>query len=241
MPDHALLTAEDHRDVRIRTDRGAQLGDAVMSSIVVPTEFRSVQDEYPILFRLNAERDRFTALAMFGFDSGENLFLDGDRWDARYLPLAIDIQPFLIGGAPADSGDKQVHIDMASPRVATAESADGVRLFDEDGRPTPYLESVAEKLGALDAGYQASGDFFAALERHKLLEPLTLEITLDDGSTNRLVGFHGIDEDRLRELDASTLGELHAEDHLMPIFMALASLGRIRELIARKNRRIGHG
>jgi hypothetical protein len=237
MAQHALLTTEDHRDLRVSTDRGAELGDAVMCSIVVPTEFRSVQDEYPILFRLNAERDRFTALAMFGFDTGENLFLDGGTWDARYLPLAIDIQPFLIGGSPADSGDKQVHIDLDSPRIG----ADGVRLFDEDGRPTPYLESITDKLGALDAGYQASADFFAALERHKLLEPLTLEITLDDGSTNRLVGFHGIDEDRLRELDPTTLGELHADDHLMPIFMALASIGRLRELIARKNRRVGHG
>jgi hypothetical protein len=241
MAEHALLTVEDHRDLRVHTERGAALGDAVMCSIVVPTEFRSVQDEYPILFRLNAERDRFTALAMFGFDTGENLFLDGSKWDARYLPLAMDIQPFLIGGSPLGSGDKQVHIDMASPRIAGDGGAEGMRLFDEDRRPTPYLESITDKLGALDDGYQGSADFFAALERHKLLEPLTLEITLDDGSTNRLVGFHGIDEDRLRELDPATLGELHADDHLMPIFMALASLGRLRELIARKNRRIGHG
>ncbi|QNQ08740.1 SapC family protein [Sphingomonas alpina] len=237
MSGHALLTVEDHRDLRVRTERSAQLGDAVMCSIAVPSEFRRVQDEYPILFRLNAERDRFTALAMFGFETGENLFLDDSKWDARYLPLAIDIQPFLIGGSPSQSGDKQVHIDLASPRIG----ADGVRLFDEDGRPTPYLESVTDKLGALDAGYQASGDFFAALSRHELLEPLTLEITLDDGSINRLVGFHVIDEERLQALDAAALGELQAEDHLMPIFMALASLSNLTELIARKNRRMGGG
>ena len=237
MSKHALLTTEDHRELRVRTGRGTELGDAVMCSIAVPGELRRVQDEYPILFRLNDERDRFTALAMFGFETGENLFLDRGNWDARYLPLAVDIQPFLIGGSPSGHGDKQVHIVLASPRIG----GDGVRLFHEDGRPSPYLESISEKLGALDEGYQASESFFAALERHKLLEPLTLEITLDDGSTNRLVGFHGIDEDRLRELDATTLGELHADDHLMPIFMAIASLGRLRELIARKNRRIGHG
>jgi hypothetical protein len=241
MPEHALLTIEDHRALRVSTERGIGLGDAVMCAIAVPSEFRRVQDEYPILFRLNAERDRFTALAMFGFETGENLFLDDGKWDARYLPLAIDIQPFLIGGSPSESGDKQVHIDLASPRIDGNGAGDGVRLFDEDGRPTPYLESITDKLGELDLGYRESEAFFAALDRYKLLEPLTLEIKLDDGSTNRLVGFHGIDEDRLRELDAATLGKLHADDHLMPIFMALASLGRLRELIARKNRRIGHG
>lgn len=246
MTDHAILTAEAHRDLRVRTDRGAELGDAVMSALIVATEFREVQNDYVILFRLSPERDSFTALALFGFEAGENLFLDGDRWDARYRPLAIDIQPFLIGAQADGAGDKQVHIDLASPRIASGIASgigpgESTRLFDEDARPTPYLETIAEQLGALDAGYQASGDFFNALRRHELLEPLTLEVTLDDGSTNRLVGFHVIDEERLRALDAAALGELHAEDHLMPIFMALASLGNLTALIARKNRRVAHG
>jgi hypothetical protein len=238
MASHAILTAEAHRDLRIRTERRADLGDAVMSAITVPTEFRQVQNEYPILFRLNPERDSFTALALFGFETGENLFLEEGRWDARYRPLAIDIQPFLIG-MPADGSERrQVHIDMASPRIGAGE---GIRVFDQDGRPTPYLETITEQLGALDAGYKASGDFFSALRRHQLLEPLTLEVTLDDGSTNRLVGFHVIDEERLRKLDAAALAELHAQDHLIAIFMALASLANLTALIARKNRRVAYG
>ena len=238
MSNHTTLTTEAHRELRVRTDHAAELGDGVMCCLTVPEEFRQVQNHYPILFRLNPERDSFTAFAMFGFQTGENLFLADGRWDASYRPLAIDIQPFLIGGTAEGSETKQVHIDMASPRIAGGE---GVRLFDENGRPTPYLETIVEKLGALDAGYQASDDFFTALRRHALLEPLTLEITLDDGSTNRLVGFHVIDEDRLRTLDAAALGELHAEDHLMPIFMALASLSNIGALVARKNRSLHHG
>jgi hypothetical protein len=238
MSAHSILTSEDHKEVRVRAERGADLGDAVMCCMTVPTEFRQVQSHYPILFRLNTERDSFSALAMFGFETGENLFLDGDNWDSLYVPLAIDIQPFLIGMPADEAGEKQVHIDMASPRIGEGE---GVRLFDDDGRPTPYLEGIAEKLGALDAGYQGSAAFFVALRRHKLLEPLTLDITLDDGSTNRLVGFHVVDEERLQALDAAALGELHEEGHLMPIFMAIASLGRLSALIARKNRRLRHG
>ena len=245
MSDHVILTAEAHADIRIRTERSAELGDAVMCCMTVPTEFRQVQNEYPILFRLNAERDSFTALAMFGFETGENLFLSESGWDARYRPLAMEIQPFLIGTPADEAGDKQVHLDMASPRVVAAGGGrggdEGVRLFDEHGRPTPFLERVAENLGALDAGYQASGPFFAALARHRLLEPMALEVPLDDGSTNRLVGFHIIDEDRLRALDADAVAELHAEGHLMPIFMAVASLSNLTALIARKNRRVRHG
>ena len=238
MSPHEILTAEAHRELRVRTERSAELGDAVMSCVTVPTEFRRVQNEYPILFRLNPERDSFVALAIFGFESGENLFLEEGNWDARYRPLAMEIQPFLIGGMADEAGEKQVHIDTASSRIG---KDDGVRIFDEHGRPTPYLENIAEQLGALDEGYQASADFFAALRRHDLLEPMTLEVKLDDGSKNRLVGFHVIDETRLQTLDESAVGELHENGHLLSIFMAIASLSNLTDLIARKNRRVGHG
>lgn len=235
MSAHAILTAEAHRELRVRTDHGDELGDAVMCCLVVPDEFRRVQEEYPILFRLNAERDGFTAMAMFGFQDGENLFLEDGRWDARSRPLAMAIQPFLIG-ATEDGATKQVHVDMASPRLGA-----GVRVFDDEGEATPYLEHVAEQLGALDIGYQASHAFFAALSRHELLEPLMLDVTLEDGTSNRLVGFHAIDEDRLAALDASELAALHADGHLLPIYMAVASLGKIGALVERKNRRLRGG
>lgn len=236
MAQHVLLTSEDHRSLRIDTAAGTEQGDAVMSCLVVPNEFRRVQGDYPILFRLTPQRDRFQALAMFGFEPGENLFMDGGDWDARYRPLAMQIQPFLIGHPATAGGDKQIHIDLDSPRIASG--GEGMRVFDDLGRPTPYLDGIAERLGELDAGWQAQDDFFAALARHELLEPLTLEITLDDGSINRLVGYHGIAEERLQQLDASALGDLHAGGHLMPLFMALASLGHVSDLIARKNRRV---
>ena len=236
MSDHVILTAEDHRDLRIRTQRSPELGDAVMTCITVPSEFRRVQTHYPILFQLDAARDSFTALAMFGFEPGENLFLTENGWDARYRPLAIDSQPFLVGRGAGDV--RQVHIDMASPRIAAGE---GTRVFDETGRPTPYLERIADQLRALDTDYVASADFFAALRRYDLLEPLTMDVTLDDGSKNRLVGYHVIDEDRLVALDVAAVADLHGTGHLMPIFMALASLGNIGDLVARKNRRMTRG
>ena len=236
MSDHVILTAEDHRDLRIRTERAPELGDAVMTCITVPSEFRRVQTHYPILFQLDAARDSFTALAMFGFEPGENLFLTENGWDARYRPLAIDSQPFLVGRGAGDV--RQVHIDMASPRIGAGE---GTRVFDDTGRPTPYLERIADQLRALDTDYVASADFFAALRRYELLEPLTMDVTLDDGSKNRLVGYHVIDEDRLVALDDAAVADLHGAGHLMPIFMALASLGNIGDLVARKNRRVARG
>lgn len=239
MTRHAVLDSNSHRDLRVRIDAGADLGDGVMATLTVPSEFRSVQGHFPILFRRETGRDEFTALALFGFEPAENLFLDDGRWDARYRPLSLAIQPFLVGRPANGDGPGQVHIDLDHPRIATG--GEGVRLFDADGGATPYLEDIAGRLGDLDEGYRASGAFFDALRDHELLEPFSLEVTLDDGSIHSLVGFHIIDEEKLRALDAEVLGRLHADGHLMPIFMALASLSQLSALVARKNRRFAGG
>ena len=62
-----------------------------------------------------------------------------------------------------------------------------------------------------------------------------------DGSKHRLVGYHLIDEEKLRALEPGAVVELHAEGHLMPLFMALASLSNISTMVDLKNRRMGHG
>lgn len=148
-------------------------------------------------------------------------------------------QPFLIGGRPDEDGPKQVHIDVESPRIATGD--EGVRIFDKHGRPTPYLDRVIEQIGELDHGFREASDFFAALQRHELLEPFTLEVTLEDRSDNRLVGYHIINEARLASLSGTALAELQAAGHLEPIYMAMASLSQFSGLIARRNRRAARG
>ena len=233
MSNHQILDSKTHLDLRIDTSAGASLGDGVMATLVVPDEFRRVQAEFPIVFRRDVENGQFSALALFGFEAGENLFVSEGRWDAGYKPLSLAIQPFLIG--QLQTGEGQVHVNMDHPRIST--SGEGTRVFDEHGQATPYLERIAEMLGELHVGYQASGDFIAALERHQLLEPFSLEVPLSDGSQHSLVGFHIVDEENLRALDGDALADLHGAGHLMPIFMALASLSHFSELVARKDKK----
>jgi hypothetical protein len=239
MTSHVTLSSKEHRDIRIRGGASAELGDAVMACITVPSEFRRVQNEFPILFRRDLESGRFSALVLFGFENGENLFLQDGRWDASYRPLALSIQPFLIGRAQ-DRDESEVHIDLQHKRVAQA-GEEGLRAFDADGRPTPYLESVMGGLDELDQGYRSSADFFAALERYELLEPFSFDVELRDGSSHRLVGYHLIDEEKLRALEPGAINELHSADYLMPVFMALASLSNLARLVERKNQRLAHG
>ena len=237
MNSHQILNRADHAHVRVQAGPGAVLGDAVMGCIAVPAEFRRLACDYPILFRQDDESGAFSPLALFGFEPGENLFLDGNKWDAVNRPLAMAVQPFLVGRSCGGDGPGQAHIDMDHPRVSPGE--DGVKLFEPSGVPTPYLEQIADMLGGLDAGYRASCEFFAALGRYDLLEPFSMDVTLDNGAMHRMVGYHMVNEDRLAALEPAVLAELHAAGQLLPIYMAAASVGNLSRLVRRKNQRDG--
>ena len=228
MPRHTQVNNIDHKDLRIDTRRSAALGDGVGFAATFPAEFRDLQAYYPIVFRKDAQ-GTLSPIALLGFEEGQNLFLEGEHWDAHYLPLAIERQPFLIGRG---NDELTVHIDLDSPRVGTG---DGQPLFREHGGNTDYLDRIASVLLTLHNGLERVPAFVDALLAHDLLESFALDVQLDDGSQNRLAGYYTINEDRLRGLGAEALGQLHAAGHLEPVFMALASVSNFRDLIERMN------
>lgn len=239
MSNHAVLNPADHAELRIDTAASAELGDNVMACATVPAEFRSIQAHYPIVLRRDLASGKLEALALLGFETGENLFLRDGAWDAPYRPLSMAIRPFLIGRAATPDGVGQVHVDLDHPRISR--TGEGVRVFDAGGQPTPYLEDIAAKLGDLDHAHRESADFFAALDRYELAESFTLEVTLDDGAKNSLVGYHTINEEKLSALDGPALQDLMASGHLARIYMIIASLSHFGDLVARKNAKVAGG
>jgi hypothetical protein len=229
-----LLNNVDHHQLRVATSRAAEYGDDVMFALTFPAEFRDLQAHYPIVFRKAFDGVGFEALALLGFEDGENLFLGARGWDAHYLPLAIERQPFLIGVA----GDElMVHVDLDSPRVNSSSGADtGEAVFLPHGGSTEYLERINSTLLAIHQGLQSMPAFVGALLSHELLESFVLDIELDDGSQNRLAGFYTINEERLAGLGGAALESLSRAGYLQPIYMAVASLSNVRALIERKNR-----
>jgi len=226
MSRHAHLNNIEHRELKVITRRGAPYGDDLMYALTFPGEFRNIQSHYPIVFG-RAQDGTYTPLALFGFRDKQNLFLRDDKWDALYLPLMVERQPFLIGTA---ANGKVVHVDLESPRVSRTE---GESLFLEHGGQTPYLEHITRVLGALHDGIESTPAFIAALVEHNLLESFVLDIKFTDGAQHRFTGFHTVQEERLAKLDAAALGKLHERGYLLPIYMVVASFANFRTLIDR--------
>ena len=239
MTNNAILNNVDHPDLRVITERSAKYGDNVMYALTFPFEFRSVQACYPILFHQDANGNLYP-VALFGFEEKENLFLDKSGWDAPYVPAMIRREPFLIGyqgSEDKEDADKPrvLSIDLDHPRVSKEE---GEPLFQPLGGYTPFLENIADLMESIYQGYLHNKVLMEALKKYDLLESVTFDITLKDGSENRLLGFHTIDEDKVQQLPGEVLQEFSQQHILMPLFMVLASTVNVRSLIERKNERL---
>ncbi len=233
MARHVALNPIDHAALRVRTERSAELGDNRMFAPVFPHEFRRVQAHYPIVFTKDDTLGGPRPLALFGLERDQNLFLSGEGWDAAYIPAAIRIAPFLLGRGK--DGGLGVHIDLDHPRV----SASGEPLFLPGGGTSPVLEDARERLGEVHEGEQVVAAFAAMLTELDLVEPFTLDIELDDGSTGRLAGFLTLAEERLASLDGQALERLQGAGLLLPVYMAVASVAQFTGLIERRNRLSG--
>ena len=234
MANYALLNKADHQDLRIITERSARYGDDRMLALAFPFEFRRLQVFYPILFQQDGE-GRFNPVALFGFEEGENLFLGKQGWQAAYIPAMVRREPFLIGfkGSHGSEEERMLSLDLDHPRVSTEA---GEALFEPLGQPTTLLEDTANLLETLYEGIEHNKAFVSALVDEDLLEAVTLEIGLNDGSRNQLIGYHCLAEEKVQALSDRTLGEFSRKGYLMPMFMALASMGNIQRLIDLKNR-----
>ena len=240
MTNHVLLDNVNHRDLRVRQVYAPREGYDVNVARVFPAEFVAIQRDYPMFFVKNSETGNFDVVALLGFENGENLFLCNPGWDADFIPLSIQRQPFLIGmqqqevdGVPSQV--PVIHIDLDHPSVGTDE---GEPLFLAQGGEAPYLERVASVLKAIHEGHEQSEELARSLVGLELIESVKIEVEFIDGSKKSLAGLFKINEERLAGLSGNALEVLNSSGHLQTVYLMLASLSSMSRLIDRKNRQL---
>ncbi len=240
MAKHVLLNNITHKDLKVITDYAAAYGDDVGSTLTFPTEYADVHREYPILFQKNENTGKFQSIVLLGLKSDENLFLDGaGGWKANYVPAVVERGPFLIGfqDQSRDGGSERapvVHVDVESPRIS---NSDGKAVFLDHGGLSPYLDKISQLLNRIYEGMQVSDAMFAAFTELDLIEPVNLEIALNDRETYRLSGNYTIHREKLANLNGADLERLNRSGFLRCAFLAVESLGNIQHLIKLKGSR----
>jgi hypothetical protein len=229
-----------HKDLKIITQYSEQFGNNVSAVLTFPTEFADIQREYPILFQKNPDTQQYQSVALLGIAPGENLFLNNGKWNARYTPAIVAREPFVIGfeDQSATGGDERapvVMVDMDSPRVGKHE---GQSVFLEFGGNTQYLDSINRILQGIYQGASVSDEMFKAFTELDLIEPVALEIKLNNGEIHRLTGNYTISREKLSSLSAKDLAKLNKAGFLEGAFLVMNSLNNMKNLIDIKNSKL---
>ena len=240
MARYELLNNITHKDLRVSTRFGTEFGDNLGMVQAFPTEFAELQREYPIFFRKDAASGEYQAIALLGFEKGENLFVSGGRWHAYYLPGMVARGPFLIGvqehtGEGDSRPDRLIHVDLDHPRVSRTE---GEPVFLPEGGNSPFLDHVAMVLRGIHEGMQAGKIMYAAFAALDLFEPVKLEIKVTADHGYNLTGLHTINHEKLRALGKDDLFKLHQSGFLQGAFLQVASVNNMKKLIAMKQGRL---
>lgn len=236
--DPMLLEPERHRNLKIGTLSDFSITRAMHGVFVAATEIPQAALDFPVLFVNTGERDasgrpQMSPIALLGLAQNENLFVEGTRWQARYIPAFIRRYPFLTATLRGASGPG-VMVDKAWSGLSETE---GEALFEADGQPAEALKRAMHFLERFEAEAQRTRIFSARIAELDLLREMKADATLPDGATLSVDGFYVVDDKKLNELPDADVLELHRTGMLNLLNMHLVSLGTMRHMVERKAQR----
>jgi hypothetical protein len=217
------LTPQEHGRLCLRSQSAA---DPHFVQIV-SSEFVAAAASSPILLTKDPETGSFYAAAMFGFKPNERALKSAEE-RGGFDPLSLQREGFFISG-------ERIVIDRDNPRFSETQ---GDPLFDESQQPSVRLRQVQRALGQLHAGLETTNVFVHALLQLKLIEPIDISLTFDDGERLTLQSLYTVSLDSLQALDDEAALPLYRAGHLQLAYTMAASLQQIRILARLRNRRI---
>lgn len=232
---HQQVVALDrnlHRNLKINQPVMDWSVAAGLNSIfVAAAEFADVCREYAILFVRAGNDDKGAAqvapIAVFGLSPQENLYLDGGKWRALYIPALLRAYPFSIGRRENDPR-MLLSIDMAWSGLS---QTDGLALFQPDGRPTEHLQTMNRQLEQIDKEVQNTRGLGRLLLDKDLLRDMRFDAELPDGQKLQVEGFLTIDEAKLAALPDAEVLALHRNGVMGLVYAHMVSMGNMRKLV----------
>jgi len=228
------LTAARHG--RWSVEVGADYGFSrnINSVPLMAVEFANAAPEYAIVFAGTGEK--VVPAVILGMRGDENLYVDGQGgWKAKYIPAFVRRYPFVF--ASSEDG-KTFTLCIDESFQGFNQEGRGQRLFDEQAKPTPYVENVLKFLQQYQVEHQRTEALCRKLRELNLLEPMRAQFRLGSGEQLALTGFMAVARDRIRTLGAETLAELVKTDQLELVYLHLQSM---RNFVAMSERFAAHG
>jgi hypothetical protein len=215
------LSATQHHDCSVEPSTDFSFTAKVNSVPLMAVEFPQAAAEYAIVFA--GSGDNIIPAVILGLKRDQNLFLSSSdaTWEAKYKPAFVRRYPFVFSGT-SDGQRFVLCIDEAFSGFNR--QGRGQKLFDGDGKATPFVENVAKFLQEYQTQFHRTRSFCHKVQELGLLEPMQAKVERPGGESLALGGFQAVNRTKLRELPGDRLAELAKTDALELLYLHIQSL-----------------
>jgi hypothetical protein len=220
------LNPQDHAHLRLSPRTGPEPHFVQ----IVPAEFAVAAACFPVLFSKDPTTGTFYPGVMLSLKPGEAALRDvADR--GGFEPLNLQRDGFFIS-------DEHILIDRDNPRFGETE---GEPLFDEGLQPSTCLRRIQRILGQLHEGASQTAALIRSCVELKIVEPIDIALSFDNGERLTLQGLYTVSRDVLRDLGDADVLRLFRSGHLQLAYTMSGSLSQLTLLAQARNRRLCMG
>ena len=196
------------------------------------TEFAAIARCYPIVFTSGDNGGTFAPVAVLGMTGGENLFVKNGIWAENvYVPAYARRFPFCMSRVTLNKVEQQDRLICVEKEF----SGDaGEPMFDAKGDPLEKWKDIERLLSEYEMDLERSREMCGILSDYGLLDPFSMQATLNSGGAMQLTGMYRVDEKKIEHLNASQLKNLVRKGVLGRIYTHLLSLDNFTDLLDRK-------
>ncbi len=224
------LNQTSHKNIKFNPQRAILAAAKRQTITITASEISRAASTFPVFVMPNVGGGRWSIATLTSFAPSTNVFLQGENWEATYIPNAVKTYPFSL--INAENGGYTVGIDEESESLSTE---DGEPLFEANGQASQHVSQVTK---ILDAELQNTIDtvhFIEHIEKLKLLKAVDLIVRYDDETSQNMTGLHTVDEDNLNLISGDELEALNKKGYLVQLHAMLISLYQINLLIQKNN------
>lgn len=224
-----------YRNQKVRLPEPAEVPKFALGANAIPisyTEFSLALRDYPVVFVTTDEGRTFSAVVVLGMMAGENLFVRNGKWvDGVYIPAYARRYPFCMAKVKLDTVEQQDRLICVEKSYL---DENGVEMFDTQGQGNERWREIERLIAEYEADLERSREMCAILLDYSLLEPFSMQATVNQGAPMQLTGMHRVDEKRLVHLNSSQIKNLLQKGVMARIYAHLLSLDSFGRLLERK-------
>jgi hypothetical protein len=224
------------RDQKIRLPAPGAVPEFARTLNAIPisfAEFGPAAHHYPIVFASGDGGKTFAAVAVLGLAAGENLFVEDGAWTKGvYCPAYVRRYPFCMAKVTLDQVEQQSRLICVENDFVDATV--GESLFDAQGTALEKWKDIERLVTEYEADVERAGELCAILSDYALLEPFTMQATLNQGGAMQLTGMHRVAERKLEVLNAAQLKNLLKKGILGRLYAHILSLDNFARLLDRR-------